>query len=187
MGEEPDVEVNKEKGKDPEALSYLDLPDEEDAPGHTVANTSVAKTLDVGGDDSYDSDDEKGGVSRGVVYADANPPIDIPKVKAGLASVGLLLGFIFCFVELGGDRKINQTLSIAIWMATLWLTELIPAVVTAFLPMFCFPLFGILSAAVVAKGKLYFENALCCSFFCSCATRVDSLLILCGYPNSMYI
>lgn len=65
-------------------------------------------------------------------------------LKASFCAIGLIVGFVFCFVELGGDRKINQTLSIAIWMATLWLTEIIPLVVTAFMPIVLFPLFGIL-------------------------------------------
>ena len=150
------------KGRDPEALSYLDLPDEEDAPGYvngTTTASNTTKTLDV--DDGDDDDDDNYGneTSQNVVYAQANPPFEIPTVKAGLASIGLLLGFIFVFVELGGDRKINQTLAIAIWMATLWLTELIPAVVTAFLPMFIFPFFGIISANDVAKGTSCLEEA----------------------------
>lgn len=61
----------------------------------------------------------------------------------------LVLGFAMCFIELGGDRKINQTLAIAIWMGAFWLTEAIPLVVTAFIPLFAFPMFGIVKSKVI--------------------------------------
>lgn len=67
-------------------------------------------------------------------------------IKAAFCAIGLIAGFVICFIEMGGDRKINQALSIAIWMATLWLTEIIPLVVTAFTPIVLFPLFGIVSS-----------------------------------------
>ncbi|CAB9499175.1 Sodium-dependent dicarboxylate transporter SdcS [Seminavis robusta] len=71
------------------------------------------------------------------------------KVKAFFCIVGMIVGVVFCFYELGDDRKVNQTLAIAIWMATLWLTEAIPLVVTAFLPIVLFPLFGIVSSKAI--------------------------------------
>ena len=74
----------------------------------------------------------------------------LPYAKLAIVAAGLIVGIVFCFIEIGGDPKINQTLSIAIWMATLWLTEIIPLVVTAFIPLFLFPMFGILSSKVVA-------------------------------------
>lgn len=70
-------------------------------------------------------------------------------LKTVFCALGMITGFIFCFVELGGDRKINQTVAITIWMATLWLTEVVPLVVTAFLPIVLFPLFGILKSSDV--------------------------------------
>lgn len=70
--------------------------------------------------------------------------------------VGLLIGFILLFVEIDGNRQVNQTLGVALWMATLWLTEAVPHHVTAFMPMFMFPLLGILKASVVATQ--YFNN-----------------------------
>lgn len=72
-------------------------------------------------------------------------------IKVTVCLFGLVVGIILCFVRLGGDHKINQTLAIAVWMATLWLTELIPLVVTAFLPIVLFPVFGILSSATITS------------------------------------
>ena len=71
-------------------------------------------------------------------------------VKKIVAACGILGGFVACFTTINDDNLINQTLACAIWMATLWLTELIPLVVTAFMPLFLFPFFGILSASDVA-------------------------------------
>mmetsp|Transcript_14840 Transcript_14840/g.30283 ORF Transcript_14840/g.30283 Transcript_14840/m.30283 type:complete len:484 (+) Transcript_14840:658-2109(+) len=49
-------------------------------------------------------------------------------------------------------------MAIAIWIASLWLTEIIPLVVTAFLPLLLFPLFGILSSKAVAAA--YMDNTI---------------------------
>ena len=46
----------------------------------------------------------------------------------------------------------SAVVAIAIWMAVLWVTEIIPLVVTAFLPIVLFPMFGILSSDTVT-GK----------------------------------
>lgn len=81
-----------------------------------------------------------------------------PYVKAIITCIGLLVGFIMCFVTIEGNRKINQTLAIAIWMATLWIIEVIPLVVTAFMPLFLFPLFGIISSGTVASA--YINNTI---------------------------
>ena len=82
--------------------------------------------------------------------SDDDAPKSIPWVKLYIVAAGLLAGLFLCFIEIGGDPKINQTLAIAIWMASLWLTEIIPLVVTSFMPLFLFPLFGILSSKVVS-------------------------------------
>lgn len=73
------------------------------------------------------------------------------QVKLVLCCMGLIAGFAMCFIEIGGDRKINQTLAIAIWMSSFWLTEVIPLVVTAFLPLFLFPMFGIVKSSTIAS------------------------------------
>eukprot|EP00934_Nitzschia_sp_Nitz4_P001117 Nitzschia sp. Nitz4//NODE_389_length_21930_cov_67.393920//12226//13995//NITZ4_additional_000050-RA//-1//CDS//3329531874//1117//frame0 len=102
--------------------------------------------------DNVDSDYPSEGSDRAI---SANEPDDSAfafKIKLTIACVAFVVGFAFCFIELGGDRKINQTLAIAIWMAGLWLTEIIPLVVTAFMPLFLFPLFGINSGAAVAAN-----------------------------------
>lgn len=71
-------------------------------------------------------------------------------IRLAVCAIAFVVGFAICFVEIGGDRKINQTMAIAIWMASLWLTELIPLVVTAFFPLVLFPFFGIISGKVIA-------------------------------------
>jgi solute carrier family 13 (sodium-dependent dicarboxylate transporter), member 2/3/5 len=71
-------------------------------------------------------------------------------LKAVATLIGLLLGFILCFTTIQGNRHINQTLAVTVWMATLWLTEVIPLVVTAFLPLILLPLFGIMSSSDTA-------------------------------------
>jgi di/tricarboxylate transporter len=73
------------------------------------------------------------------------------QVKVALCCMGLIAGFVMCFIEMGGDRKINQTLAIATWMSSFWLTEVIPLVVTAFLPLFLFPMFGIVKSSAIAE------------------------------------
>jgi sodium-dependent dicarboxylate transporter 2/3/5 len=93
-----------------------------------------------------ESDLEDGGASSG------------GRIRLGICSVGLLIGFILCFIEIDGNRKINQTLAIAIWMASFWLTETIPLVVTAFLPIFLFPMFGIVSSGGIASQ--YMNNTI---------------------------
>ena len=50
----------------------------------------------------------------------------------------------FCFYSL-------SSLAIAIWMAVLWITEIIPMVITGLLPIVLFPYFGILDSAVVTS------------------------------------
>jgi solute carrier family 13 (sodium-dependent dicarboxylate transporter), member 2/3/5 len=56
------------------------------------------------------------------------------------------------------NRHISQTLAIAVWMSTLWLTEVIPQVVTDFSPLILLSVFAILSssdtAAQFIKGNL---------------------------------
>ena len=79
-------------------------------------------------------------------------------IRLSIVVAGLLAGFILCFIEIGGNRMINQTMAIAIWMASFWLTEMIPLVVTAFFPLFLFPMFGILSSSTVASS--YVNNTI---------------------------
>eukprot|EP00934_Nitzschia_sp_Nitz4_P007683 Nitzschia sp. Nitz4//scaffold4_size323378//207815//209578//NITZ4_000679-RA/size323378-processed-gene-0.293-mRNA-1//1//CDS//3329553456//7673//frame0 len=74
------------------------------------------------------------------------------RLKSCIVALSFIVGVVLCFIEMGRDSRINQTLAICIWMAALWLTELIPLVVTAFMPLFLFPAFGILSAAEAATN-----------------------------------
>lgn len=80
------------------------------------------------------------------------------RIRIVVVSVAAVLGFIVCFIEIGGDRKINQMMAIAIWIASLWLTELIPLVVTAFMPLFLLPMFGIVSSGSTAAS--YINNTI---------------------------
>lgn len=73
-------------------------------------------------------------------------------------TIAFILGFVLCFLEVGGDRKISQTMAIAVWVSALWLTELVPLVVTAFMPLFLFPMFGILSSGEIAGA--YINNTI---------------------------
>ena len=82
----------------------------------------------------------------------------VGKLKLIVTTIGFILGFVCLFVTIENDPKINQTLGLGIWIATLWLTEIIPLVVTAFLPMVLFPMFGILSSADVATS--YINNTI---------------------------
>lgn len=80
------------------------------------------------------------------------------RIRVAVVSVAAVLGFALCFIEIGGDRKINQMMAIAIWVASLWLTELIPLVVTAFMPLFLLPMFGIVSSGETASA--YVNNTI---------------------------
>lgn len=70
--------------------------------------------------------------------------------KRGIVAVSVIGCIVLCFMEMGGDKKISQTFAVAILMAALWMTEYIPLVVTAFLPLILFPMFGILDSGDVA-------------------------------------
>lgn len=88
-----------------------------------------------------------------------NDPSQRAWARPVVTCLGLILGLVFCFVEIeSGNKASSQTLAIAIWMATLWLTEAIPLVVTAFLPLVLFPAFGILSSGTVATQ--YINNTI---------------------------
>ena len=72
--------------------------------------------------------------------------------------IAFIFGLVLCCVEVGGSVEISQTLGIAIWIAGLWLTELVPLVVTSFMPLFLFPMFGILSSSQIASA--YINNTI---------------------------
>ena len=68
--------------------------------------------------------------------------------------ISFVTGIVLCFMDLGDDPKISKTLACALWIATLWLTELIPLVVTSFMPLFLFPMFGIVNSSTVAGAYM---------------------------------
>ena len=73
-------------------------------------------------------------------------------IKDLFCAAGLIFGIVILFIDFDRDNSLVQkTLAIAVWMATLWLTEAIPLVVTAFFPIILFPMFGILTSATVTS------------------------------------
>lgn len=72
--------------------------------------------------------------------------------RLAVFSVAFIGGLVLCCTDKVGDQNISQTFGIAIWISALWLTELVPLVVTALMPLFLFPMFGILSSGQVASA-----------------------------------
>ncbi len=65
--------------------------------------------------------------------------------KAGLVLGPLLFGLVLLTDLEPGNPAVTRMAAVAIWMATWWITEVIPLAVTALLPMVLYPLLGILS------------------------------------------
>lgn len=126
----------------------LEKPQLSDSVSVSVKDESVTSQLD---DSSLESDEEDG-------QQEGKLKFQTKRVQYAIVAMGMLSGFIMCFVTIDDNPHINQTLAIAIWMATLWLTEIIPLVVTAFFPLVLFPLFGILNSKVVATQ--YINNTI---------------------------
>lgn len=78
----------------------------------------------------------------------------VQRIRVIICAIAFVVGLVLCFVEIGGSRLINQTMAITIWMAAAWLSEIIPLVVTAFFPLFLFPMFGILSSKQVSANYM---------------------------------
>ncbi len=77
-------------------------------------------------------------------------------MKISSKYIGLLLGIlIFLIILLFTDLKpghpeVTRTLAVALLMATWWVTEAIPLAVTALVPLFLFPMLGILDGKMVS-------------------------------------
>ncbi len=90
------------------------------------------------------------------------------KIRRPAFSFRNLFGFIIAplifisivlFADLEpGKPQITYTLAIAILMAILWITEIIPLAVTALLPVVMFPLFGIMNGKDVSSA--YFNHVI---------------------------
>jgi sodium-dependent dicarboxylate transporter 2/3/5 len=74
-----------------------------------------------------------------------------------LAPLVFLLIALFADLE-PGKPAITYTLAIAILMAILWITEVIPLAVTALLPVVLFPLFGVMNGKDVSSA--YFNHVI---------------------------
>ncbi len=69
--------------------------------------------------------------------------------------VGLILGPVLCLlINLSGilliSPEADRVVSVAVWMVVWWITEAVDIPITALLPMFLFPLLGIMSFGDVA-------------------------------------
>jgi sodium-dependent dicarboxylate transporter 2/3/5 len=91
------------------------------------------------------------------------------KQRTGLSfSIKNLFGFVvaplvFVLISLFADLEpgkpqVTYTLAIAVLMAILWITEVIPLAVTALLPVVLFPLFGVMNGKEVSSA--YFNHVI---------------------------
>lgn len=74
------------------------------------------------------------------------------------AIIGILVGFIVCFLPIDENDKIAKTFGILIIIATCWVTEILPLSISSLFPVVLFPVFGVLSAADVSKE--YFNDTI---------------------------
>lgn len=110
----------------------------------------VDNTNDDCSKDKVKEMDEEESIEMAVAHPERSARI--LNLKRALVAITTIMCIALCCMEIDGSKQISQTLAIAIFMAVLWLTEYIPLVVTAFLPLFLFPAFGILDSAVVSKN-----------------------------------
>ncbi len=61
---------------------------------------------------------------------------------------GIVLGFIAW--HFSGNIKIGSMVGITVWMAAWWIAEVVPLAVTSMIPVFAFPLTGLMSTSEVA-------------------------------------
>lgn len=81
--------------------------------------------------------------------------MDISKEKVGLClGPTLALVFIFLFDLEPGNPLVTRTAAIIILMAVWWITEAIPIAATALLPVFLFPVLGIMSGKVTSTAYI---------------------------------
>jgi len=87
------------------------------------------------------------------------------KLKKDISIVKYLLFFaapiiaviLISFVQLDPNNPaVTATLAIAIWIATWWVTEIIPIGITSLLPIVLFPLFGVMNGKAVSSS--YFNH-----------------------------
>ncbi len=73
---------------------------------------------------------------------------------------GPLLGIFFGWLVFGAseDAKIGAMTFIVFWMATWWIFEVVPMAVTSMIPVFAFPLLGIMSTT--ATASVYMNDVL---------------------------
>ena len=89
-----------------------------------------------------------GGSGGGGFQPTASGWLRITALAAGLAFASYLL--FFCDL-VPGQPVVTRAAAVAVLMATLWVTEAVPLVATALIPLSAFPLLGIEAADEVAK------------------------------------
>ncbi len=62
---------------------------------------------------------------------------------------GIILGYVSW--HFSGEIKIGSMVGITVWMAVWWITEAVPLAVTSMIPVFAFPMTGLMSTGEVAS------------------------------------
>lgn len=70
--------------------------------------------------------------------------------RLSLLSLGPLLGITLAWILPLPSFQSKKMILIAVWMATWWITEVIPLSITSLLPLILFPIFGIMSMDQIA-------------------------------------
>jgi sodium-dependent dicarboxylate transporter 2/3/5 len=82
-----------------------------------------------------------------------------PKLLSGYILAPMLFIILVIFVDLApGEPAVTYTLAVAMLMAVLWITEIVPLAVTALLPVVLFPVFGIMDGKDVSST--YFNHVI---------------------------
>ena len=131
------------------------LVNDDEVAGHLDADTATEDTMKISSHLTTDSstsgsENEEDKKETRCQYTKYTRP--------AIFSVAFICGLVLCCTDKVGDKTISQTLGIAVWISALWLTELVPLVVTALMPLFLFPMFGIISSKDVAAA--YINNTI---------------------------
>jgi sodium-dependent dicarboxylate transporter 2/3/5 len=87
-------------------------------------------------------------------------PQPASKVRLGIAAAGILLAIgLATWIDLSPDQpQVSRAAGVAVLVATLWLTEIIPLAVTALIPLVLLPLLGIADGEQIARE--YFQDVI---------------------------
>ena len=73
-----------------------------------------------------------------------------------ISAIGIFILFIFFFNLSPEHPEVTRTMAVALLMAVLWITEVVPIAVTALIPVVLFPVLGIMDGRTTAS--FYFNN-----------------------------